>query len=61
MSPILVILTSHCDSDFECSNFSFSDKLNGVNLISNGLDHCVRKNGGSTIQFLADCTVQFWD
>ena len=24
MSPILVVLTSRCDSDFECSNISFN-------------------------------------
>ena len=52
MSPILVVLTSHCDSDFECSNISFNDnKSDGVDLSSNGLDHCVRKNGRNLIVF----------
>ena len=45
-SLILVMLTSRCDSDFECSNISFIEyKLGEVDLNSNGLDYCVRKNG----------------
>ena len=41
MSQILVILKSHCDSDFKCSNISFNEsRLNGIDLNSNGLDHC---------------------
>ena len=52
MSPILVTLTSRCDSDFECSNISFSENiLNGVDLNSNGLGYCVRKKGGKFYGF----------
>ena len=51
MSPILVTLTSRCDSNFECLNISFSEnKMNGFDLSSNGVDNCVGKNGGK-IQF----------
>ena len=46
MSPILVTHTSHCDSDFKCSHMSFNDnKLDGADLKSYGLEHCIRKNG----------------
>ena len=45
MSPILVTLTSHSDSNFERSNISLKEnKRDGVDLNSNGLDYCVRKN-----------------
>ena len=55
MSLILVTLTSHCNSDFECSNISFNENnLDGVDLNSDGLDHCVRKNGGKMLWFSAD-------
>ena len=43
---------------------SASMKINssdGVDLNYNGLDHCVRKNGGRATQFSADCIVQFSD
>ena len=56
MSPILVTLTSCFDSDFECLNISFNEnKLEGVDLNYNGLDYCVRRNGGKILWFSADC------
>ena len=56
MSLILVMLTSLCDSDFECSNISVNEnKLDGVDLSSDGLDYWVRKNGGKILWFSADC------
>ena len=33
--------------------------MDGAGLDSNGLDHCVRNDGETTIQFLADCSVQW--
>ena len=39
MLSVLVTLTSHSDSYFECSSISFCEsKLNGVELNSNGLN-----------------------
>ena len=43
MSQILVTLTSRSDSDFERSKISLKEnKLDGVDLNSNGLGYCVR-------------------
>ena len=45
MSPILVTLMSHSDSDFESSNVSLKEnKPNGVNQNSNDTDCYVRKS-----------------
>ena len=45
----------HSDSDFERSNISLQEnKLDGVDLNSNGLDYCVRKNQVKTLWFSAD-------
>ena len=56
MSPILVTFTSHCDFDFERSNSSLRENTpNGVNLNSNGLHYCIRKNEGKILWFSADC------
>ena len=56
MSPILVTLTSCCDSNFESSNVSLNEnKSTGVNPNSNGIDYCVRKNGGKILWFSANC------
>ena len=58
MLPILFTLTSRSDSDFECSNISCNkNKLDGVGLNSNGLDHDVQKNGGESLWFSSDCSV----
>ena len=58
MSPILVTLTSSSDSDFECPNVSLEEnKLDGVDLSSNGLDYCVQKNKGKFLWLSADCYV----
>ena len=58
MSPILVTLMSRCGSDFECSNIRFNEnKLGGVDLNSDFLEYCVRKNGGQTRQFSADSLI----
>ena len=47
VSPILVTLTSHSDSDFETSNVSLKEnKHDGVNPNSNDIDFHVRKNEG---------------
>ena len=52
MSP----LTSHSDSGFKRSNISFKEnKLDGVDLNSNSLDYCVRKDEGKILWFLVDC------
>ena len=60
MSPILVRLTSHNDSDFESSNVSLKEnKPAGVNPNSNDIDYYVRENEGKILWFLADCTVKF--
>ena len=43
-SPILVTLTSRCDPHFKGSNISFNEnKLDGVDLSSNGLDYSVQR------------------
>ena len=45
MSPILVTLTSCSGSDFERSNIIFKEnKPDGLDLSSNGLGYCVRKD-----------------
>ena len=55
MSPILVMLTSPSDSNFECSNISLEEnEWDGVDLNSNGLDFYVRKNKGKILWFSAD-------
>ena len=52
MSPILVTLTSRCDSDFERSNISLKEnKRDGVDPSSNGLEYCVLKNEEKTYGF----------
>ena len=52
VSPILVTLTSRSDSDFERSNISLKENnRDDVDLISNGLDHWVRKNEGKILWF----------
>ena len=56
MSQILITLTSRSDSDFEHSNINLKEnKLDGVDLNSNGLAYCVRKNEGKILWFSADC------
>ena len=56
VSPILVIFTSRCDSDFESSNVSLEEnKPDGVNSNSNDIYYYVRKNEGKMRRFLADC------
>ena len=60
MLLILVRLTSHSDSDFECSNATFSEqRLDGADLNFNGFNYCVRKNGGKIPWFSADCMHKF--
>ena len=55
MSPILVMLTSRNDSDFESSNVSLKEnKPDGVNPNSNNIEHYVRKNEGKILWFSAD-------
>ena len=57
VSPILVTLTSHSDSDFECLNVSLKEnKPDGVNPNSNDIDYYVRENEGKILWFSADCT-----
>ena len=56
-SPILFTLTSRRDFDFECSNTSFNEnRMDGVDMNSNGLDQCVRNNRGRILWFSEDCT-----
>ena len=56
MPSILVTLTSRSGSYFERSNISFyENKLDGVELNSNGLDDRIRKNGQRIPWFSADC------
>ena len=56
MSPILVTLTSHSDSNFERSNFSFKEnKPDGVDPNCNGSYYYVRKKEGRTLRLSADC------
>ena len=44
MSPILVMLTSCTDSDFEHSNFSLKEnEFDGIDPNSNNLDYCVQR------------------
>ena len=55
MSPILVTLTSHSDSDFERLNVNLKEnKPDGVDPNSDDLDCCVRKNEGKILWFSAD-------
>ena len=55
VSPILVTLTSHNDSNFESSNVSLKEnKPDGVNPNSNYIDYYVRKNEGKILWFSAD-------
>ena len=57
MSLILVTLSSFNDSDFERSNLNLEEnKADGVDLNSNDLDYCVRKNKEKILWFSADCT-----
>ena len=52
MSPILVTLTSRSDSNFERSNINLKEnRWDVVDLNSNGLDYCVRKNEGKILWF----------
>ena len=63
MSPILVTFTPGSDSNFERSTISLKEnKRDGVDLNSNGLDHCVRKNEGKILRLSADCIgfLEFW-
>ena len=47
LSPILVTLTSHNDTDFESSNVSLKEnKSDGGNANSNDIDYYVRKDEG---------------
>ena len=56
MSPILGTLTSRWDSDVECSNISFNkNRLDGVDMNSNGLDQCFRKNRQKIPWCSTDC------
>ena len=60
MSPILVALKSHSDSNFERSNISFKEnEPDGVDPNSNGFYYCVRKKEGRTLQFPAGCSGWF--
>ena len=45
------MLTSHSDSDFECSNIS----LKGNKLDTDDLDYCIQKNTRKILWFSADC------
>ena len=59
MSPILVTLMSHSDSDFERSNVSLREnKPDGVNPNSNDTYYYVQKNEGNIRWFSADCIDQ---
>ena len=56
MSPILVALTSHTDSNFERSNSSFKENIpDGIDPASDGFYYCVRKKEGRTLRLSADC------
>ena len=56
MSPILVMLTSCNDSDFESSNVSLKEnKPDGVNPNSNDINYYNGKNEGKILWFSADC------
>ena len=55
VSPILVMLTSRNDSNFESSNVSLKEnKPDGVNPNSNDIDYYVRKNERKILWFSAD-------
>ena len=55
VSPILVTLTSHNDSNFESLNFSLKEsKPDGINPNSNYIDYFVRKSEGKILWFSAD-------
>ena len=59
VSPILVALMSHSDSNFESLNISFKEnKLDGVYPNSNGFCCCVRKKEGRNLLFSAECKVE---
>ena len=61
MSPILVTLKSHIDSNFERSNISLKEnKRDGVDLNSNLLDYCIRKNEGKMPWCSADCMCEIF-
>ena len=46
---------TQCDSDFQRSNInSKENKPDGIDLISNGLDYCVRNNEGKNLWFSVD-------
>ena len=52
VSPILVMLTSRNDSNFESSNVSLKEnKPDGVNPNSNYIDYFFRKNEGKILWF----------
>ena len=58
VSPILVMLTSRSDSDFESSNVSLKEnKPDGINPNSNDIDYYVRKNEMKILWFLVGCTM----
>ena len=62
MSLILDTLTSLSDYDFESSNISFNEnKLDGEDMDFNGLDYCVRTNGGKNPWFLTDCNIKCFE
>ena len=55
VSPIVVMLASRSDSDFERSNFSLKEnKPDGVNPNSNDTEYYVQKNEGKIRWFSAD-------
>ena len=55
VSPILVTLTSHSDSNFEPSNISLKEnKPDGVDPNPNGFYFCVQKKEGRSLRFSAD-------
>ena len=59
MSPIMVTLTSHNDSNFERWNISFKEnKPDGVDPKSNGFYYYVRKKEGTALRFSADCITE---
>ena len=53
--PILAMLTSRSDSNFERSNISLKEnKRDGIDSNSNGFGYCVRQNEGKILWFSAD-------
>ena len=56
MSPILITLTSRSNTNFERPYVSLKEnKRGGVDLNSNRLDNCVRKNKGKILRLSAEC------